>query len=477
MEMSVSVAIGLIIIIAGGWDDFRRNIRKSKHRWQFYMAGGIFTAIHVFMYMQLVRLVAIPSTSELEIGHWVLTGEALQIIAPIVLAMSYYAAGAGIYRLGSKEFQFNRFLIGLLQNMFSYHQLVSDKIRYTNETAEEIYNALRLLSKTVRFQSKFSEADSLKENWESYLYDEAALKGQIRNLETIDRELGDLRGQLAGNASAINKLEAMIQGIRQRIGVLRQEMIRKLQKFLVAFAFKNYRDDARLEDFLVEIKVLPPSREECFQTPNIITRSMVMGFMFGLTFGPIFYLLNIGDATQYCFLGATALMLFTGLISFGIHTGRWHKTFLWASVGGYLAHLHWIIASLWLAKEVESIQPGAPPSGNSLVELFSQADFWLEPIKGMCFGVITAVLLFALKYRVGERFERVGTRYLSAALAGLPAYFALYLIFFGKSFEWGPAVATGLIGGIVMVAMAMTVNVGNRKTTKAVVRSLTPSPG
>jgi hypothetical protein len=447
--MKASVLLGWIVIIALSCDDFRKNVRRSKHHWQYYLSGLIFVTINAFAYMVLIQIFLKTTAYKLFFGDISLEGDGLKLLVPLVVAVVYFGAGAGTFKLGSKEIQLNRRLLDLLQNMFSYRRLVAQDIRYSNAAAEETLKQLRQEAETLRSQTEFNKLDPLADDWKAYSEDEKLLSEQIDYLKTIGKDLDRLGDQLPEDGNGAAQLTEVIQRVRQRIGDLRRSLIRKLQKYLVAFAFRNLRDDTELEAFLMKIDVLTDHIDGGeSQTPNIIIRGLVMGFMCGLCFGPVFGIIKEFDATSYCFLGATALMLFTGLVSLGIHSANWLKAMIWSAAGGYLTHLHWIVMETWIKE-------------GTLGSLNLNADFWMAPMLGLFFGIVTALMLFGLKYRLDGRLGGARIRYLTAALAGVCVYPLVYLGFYFRTFDIDNVILTSIIGAIVMLAMALSVNVGS----------------
>jgi hypothetical protein len=444
--MKTAVLLGWIVIIALSCDDFRKNVRKSKHRWQYYLAGAIFVTINAFAYMVLIQIVLQTSAYKLLFDDIPLEGDGLRLLVPLIVSVVYFGAGAGTFKLGSKEIQLNQRLLDLLQNMFSYHRLVAQDVSYSNAVAEETFKQLRQRAEALRNQSEFNKWDPLDVDWKAYSEDEGLLSAQVDYLEAIGKDLDQLCDRLPEDETAAAQLADVIKRVRQRVGDLRRSLIHKLQKYLVAFAFGNFKDDAQLEAFLVEIDVLDDGTDGGgSHLPCIITRGLVIGFMFGLLFGPVFSIFKLGDATHYSFLGATALMLFTGFISIGISTARWGAAAIWAATGGYLSHFYWIITRSWLAGSIDA--------------LAIDVNFWLRPMVGLSYGVVTALLLFWLKYRFGRRFKGRAIRNVSAALVGVLAYPTVYgLLFFNKLTLTG-ALVSGVIGAIVMLGMALSVNV------------------
>lgn len=448
--MKAAVLMGWVLIVAMSCDDFRKNVRKSKLRWQYYLAGFIFVTINCFAYTMLIQVVMPTPVTALFFSKTPATGENLQLLTPILVAVVYFGAGAGTFRLGPKEIRLNKILIDLLQSMFSYHRIVSRDVTYSNAAAEDTFRVLKQRADTLRNQAEYTKWDLLESKWATYGEDEQMIGEQIDYLNAVSIDLERLGSQIDGESNIGEQLNTVIGKVGRRMGDLRRSLIRKLQKYLVAFAFKNFRDDAFLEAFLVEIEVLTPYEKNAgARVPNIITRSLVMGFMFGLCFGPVFCIMRGFEAASYCFLGATALMLFTGFISFGIHTANWFKTMSWAALGGYLSHLHWIVVEAWITT-------------GSLTDLHLNVDFWMAPMLGLFFGIVTALLLFTLKYWLSGTFGGVRIRYLSAALAGVCAYPLVYISFYFRDFEINSAVLTGIVGAITMLAMALSVNVGVR---------------
>jgi hypothetical protein len=398
---------------------------------------------------------------EIRVGSFDLNATQLKLVMPVLLAVFYFAAGTGTFQLGAKEFNMNRFLIRMLQSMFSQHQIIPVKIRYTDLAAEKIFNELRQKSENIQAQSDFNGFDSLKSQWKDYLDDETIFNKQIEYLKSIREELTKLLDRLQEDPSTYGQLEAVIQKVHQRASALRQTLTQKLQKFLVAFAFKNYRDDAQLERFLVNIHVLPPSNEERFQKPNVIARSLVMGFVFGLFFGPIFSHIKNGDALNYCLLGATALMGFTGIVTYGVQAGGWIRAVIWAGAGGYLMHLYWKVM--------------APLLNPNIANLQIDQTFWKEPILGLCLGILTACYLILLKKKINKIVRHDFIQYLISALVGAFVYPMVCMGLLSQPPGTEGIITTALVGAIAMLSMALSVNVGMRGPAN--VSNLVPAAG
>lgn len=171
--------------------------------------------------------------------------------------------------------------------------------------------------------------------------DETVLNEQMAFLKGINEKLAQIASDLNQASPAAEKLSDAMQDIQERVRNIIKSLIKKAQKLLVAYAFEYYKDEAKLEEYLIGIEVLNPEESNLSNIPSIINRSLILGVMFGLLIGPLFGIIRDEDIIYYCWRGSFALMLFAGCISYGVHSGSWKRSVLIASFGGYSAHLLW----------------------------------------------------------------------------------------------------------------------------------------
>ncbi len=445
----ISTYLGLFIIVFLSIADFTKKLRKSKSLWRYYIAMIVFLTVNITVYLMLTMVALQQSPLTVLIGNVKLTGSYVNDILPLLIAVIYFGAGAGSFRLGNKEFQLHRILLEKLQGMFNTRLIKTEDITYEVSESQYLYEKLRGKSEGVQLSATTNQWDVLQDKWDDYVDDEELLNKQVTYLDNLKDKLKAIKGRLDIDSATFKEIIVVISNVRERIDNIRKILTKKLQKYLVAFAFANFRDDKTLEDFLIDIEVLRPA-EEHVPTSQILTRSLVVGFMFGLLFGPIFGLIQNKDVLVYSWLGAFCLMIFTGFISKAVTTNNFIKSVILGAVGGYFAHLSWILAARH--SEYISFSTGMLPQINWDSEL------WMKPAIGLSFGIMTSLLLFAFKYKVPPKFTRSYKGYILVALAGLLFYPGLYILLNIREFDHITALLVACVGIVVMSAMSLATN-------------------
>ncbi len=449
----ISMVVGIFSIVLLSCDDFRKNVRKFISRWRYYVAGSIFISITLFTYLVLTYAVLQESPADIIFGGIkIIDGNYLKMLMPLLLAFVFFGAGAGSFRIGNREIQFNQKLRDALEGMFNSKPLAPADVHYPEKETEQLYELLREKVEKVQTEAIEKKWDKLLVDCNEFTEDEFVLKEQMNYLKKINEELMNISTELASESPAAEKLLDVVQNIQKRVRNILKSMIKKAQKLLVAFAFKYYKDEVELEKYLVSIEVLDPTQEPPNHIPSAINRGLILGFMFGLLFGPLYGIFKNEDVIYYCWRGATVLMVFTGCISYGIHHKNWKKSVIVAGLGGYLANLLWLLIS----KE-------------HLVELTKGSFRWIfnpklfeEPIMGLSYGIATALILYVLKYRIGDKIPNKYWLYAVATLSGMVSYPILNLLIKCKWMPFDTWIICSLIGAITMSSLSLAVNIVNR---------------
>lgn len=444
-----SMACGILSIVLLSCDDFRKNVRKFISRWRYYFAGFVFVMINLFVYLVVTYAIIQESPANIIYKGITIKGNYLDMLMPLLLAFAYFGAGAGSFRLGSKEVQLNKKLRETLEGIFNSKPLEPSDVNYAEKETEQLYATLREKVEKVEVVAKEKKWDGLEAKWEDFKEDEAVLNEQMTFLNGINEKLAQITSDLNEASPAAEKLCDAMQDIQDRVRNIIKSLTKKAQKLLVAYAFKYYKDEAELEEYLIGIEVLDPGPGHLPNIPSIINRSLILGFMFGLLIGPLFGIIRDADVIYYCWRGSFALMLFTGCISYGVHSGSWKRSVLVASFGGYSAHLLWNLID------------------KDNLDLLTQYSFgWVktpamyeESIVGLSFGIATALILFALKFYVNARISNKQVLYAIATLSGAVSYPLLYLALSTQAINSNALLLAAGIGAIAMSSLALAVNI------------------
>jgi hypothetical protein len=454
--LKLSMVIGIFAIILLSCDDFRKNVRKFISRWRYYLAGSIFVAINLFVYLILTYAVVLQSPFQIILSGVDINihGSYLKMLMPLLLAFVYFGAGAGSFRLGNKEIQLNKKLRDTLEGLFNSKPLGPGDVRYPEKETEQLYAKLRKEVEKVEPMAREQNWDRLLIQWNEFKEDEMVLKEQMTYLETINKELVQIKKELASESPASGKLSDVMQNIQERIRHILKNLIKKAQKLLVAYAFQYYKDEVELEKYLVDIEVLDAKQGSPPHNPSVINRGLILGFMFGLLFGPLFGILKGEDVIYYCWRGSIALMLFTGCVSWGVDSGNWKKSVLVAGLGGYLAHFLWRLIDQANLNELM----------HRSFAWIKAPDLYTKPIVGLSFGVTTALILYALKFIIGPKVSNRYKLYAIATLSGALSYttLAVFALISSRKITLETLMVAAGVGAIAMSSLSMAVNIARR---------------
>jgi hypothetical protein len=443
------MVFGILSIILLSCDDFRKNVRKFISRWRYYFAGFVFVIINLFVYLVVTYAVIQESPTDLIYKSITIKGNYLDMLMPLLLAFAYFGAGAGSFRLGSKEVQVNKKLRETLEGIFNSKPLEPSDVNYVEKETEQLYAKLLKKVEKVEVVAKEKNWDGLEAKWDDFKEDEAVLNEQLTFLKGIHEKLAQITSDLNTASPAAEKLSDAMQDIQDRIRNIIKSLTKKAQKLLVAYAFKYYKDEAKLEEYLIGIEVLNPEEGHLPNIPSIINRSLILGFMFGLLFGPLFGIIRNEDVIYYCWRGSFVLMLFTGCISYGVHSGKWKRSVLVASFGGYSAHL------LWNLIDKENLALLTQRSFDWILNV----EMYTEAIVGLSYGITTALVLYALKFYLSARVSNKHVLYAIATLSGAVCYPLLYLALSSQVVENTALLLAAGIGAIAMSSLALAINI------------------
>lgn len=450
----LSMVLGILSVVLLSCDDFRKNVRKCISRWRYFFAGFVFIAINLFIYLIVTYAVIQESPADIVFKSISIKGSYINILMPLLLAFVYFGAGAGSFRLGNKEIQLNKKLRESLESMFNSKPLGPSDVNYAEKEKAQLYAKLRKKVEKVENVAKEKKWDGMKAKLDDFKEDETVLNQEMAFLKAINIKLAKIASGL-NEVSVSGQMFDAMQDIQDRIRDIMKSLTKKVQKLLVAFAFKYYKDEAELQMYLIDIEVLKPKDTHSQNIPCIINRSLILGFMFGLLIGPLFGIFQKGDPIYYCWRGSLVLMLFSGCISYGVHSGSWMKSVLVSSIGGYSAHL------LWSLLEMQNL------------DLLKQGSFfWLmqpmlyrEAIVGLSYGITTALILYAIKFYLAGKVSNKHMLYAISTLSGVVFYPLLYIALNYPAISRTACLLLTGIGAIAMSSLALAVNIAKAQAS------------
>lgn len=247
---------------------------------------------------------------------------------------------------------------------------------------------------------------------------------------------------------ANRKLARVVENIQDRVRFILKTLITKVHRILVAYAFKYHTDEAELTRYLVDLEMLEPGKMVIDNNPSVVNRGLILGFMFGLLFGPLFGIIKGADVIYYCWRGSIVLMLFAGCVSYGVQSRRWKKAVLVSGIGGYLANF------LWCVLDKQNLDVITRFS----FEWLNSKALYCNPIVGLSYGIVTALMLFALKFNLAPRLPSKRILYAVTILFGATVYPLLHVLI-RTDFTLVSTLLSSGIGAIAMSSLALAVRI------------------
>lgn len=441
--LQYSLIAGIAVMLVLNIWEFKRTMLKSRSRWRYYLAGLFFLMVNLVIYLTLTSALLGERLDKLVIGDHSVTSEAAKVLIPIVVAFIYFGAGAGTFRIGSMEVQFNKRLLEALQGAFNTRLITRDQLQEVESEEEEFYQGLKKLADDKRYKAQDEHLNTLEDKWKEYSDDENWLNGEIDYLNTLKDKLKIVKDRLNVSPDAVEELVKLVNNIQARINTNRRDLVQRLQRYLIAFGFENYRDEVDLEKWLIKIQALRGS----ISAPegSVLTRALMFGLAFGLLFGPIIAFKADADPMIYMWVGALGLMTFSGFIAQGVLSTDITKVLAWGALGGYVGHFVFNIAGK-IGELITALKSG--PDYSSLGE------FLMEPVVGVFFGIVTVVLLHIFKNKLATRINNPISCSILIAISGAIFYSLVFLLInINKEFNWYTVGKVAVIGMVVTTTM------------------------
>ena len=458
----------LPIIILGGvilsllcFLDYKKNVLKPINYFTYYVAFCIFTLMNWAIYFTLCFIFLRIDVTQIERSLDSTASDPLQLLTPIVIALSYFGVGAGSFKIGTMEFRFYSLLLELFQNLFQMTEIAL-KPPGKNQEGESRYELLE--KKVIQLRAEAEAAngwDKLEKDWHDTKTDSEVLIEQIEDLTTISDRLGvDLITK--------QQLDDLQKKIKEKISHLWCSVNLMVSRFIIQLIFKNIKDRKRIEQELKEIGWLKGIESPV--KPKLLSRligiSLITGMLFGLitAFGPAEGAIPKSPIiSMWC--GAIGVIVFSLFFSRFDRIKNIGTAIILGAMGGYIGHFTWI-----LLDRLQTMSPG--PDNTSFFEamIYEIGQIpYPDLIIGALYGAFIAAALFACCFYGPGRCK---TKYCLVTLIGGCIFVGIHLIFSEiKNDAITPeGILISLFGGmVVLLGMSFATNIfhlaKDKKTT------------
>lgn len=429
MTIQQTVIMGMVVLLLLCWNDFREKIVRPKSPARYYAAMGFFFLVNIAVYVLVLRVVIDADPVKILRSPAGSPLSNLQVFQPLVVSMMYFGAGAATFKFGKIEFNFYQKIIQIFQSMFSVKW---GDIERQLDRAQLAYDTLK--EKVERLQ------ESSDARWGGPAAE--ALKSMRQELEATEGQvhaLADIRSHLAKEPVSRADIERVVQNITARAEKLRACAVKKLRGNLILL-IRHARNEADIEGLLDGL-IQEPDPAPC-PRQALLYRSLVLSFLFGMLFGPIFAISNDLDPVRYGWSGALSLSAFGAVMSrMRRLEGKPLAALNAAVVGAVAGAAGYLVWGMLISSE-----PFADYGKRLLA----------DSLIGIQFGVGVALVLHLLKYTLLSRMRLAWMQYGSTGLLGS----AVFVLLAAGNFPAGDLsyAATGLIGMVVMLAMAFSLD-------------------
>lgn len=437
--MQIAIVTGVALLLLLCWNDFRDKIVRPKSAVRYYTALAFFLAVNLCVYFLILRVVLEVPASTL----FSESGEPLsntKIFQPILAALLYFGAGAATFKLGKGEFNFYRKIIRIFQSVFRPHWERAD--------IEEQIDKARPRYKTLKERIEKVHENLMPEKWCGL---QGAVASMQQDMEMTDDQICHLkavREKLTKEDVGAEDIEAVKKEISERIEKLHACSEKKMIKHLILLIL-NARNEGDIETIARGLIAEPPAkRAEEFEAAY---RSLVLSFLIGMSFGPIFAIRRNFDPVMYGWYGALALSVAGAVMSLIRKLdGRPQAAVHAASIGalaGVSSCLTW-----------SCLTAGA-----------SRADFWrtafADSIIGIQCGASVSLALYLIRNHMQRKKCSLPLQFIGTALLGAIVFLALALLN-SVSPRQISYVTIGIAGMVFTVAMAFALDVFGERTVQ-----------
>jgi hypothetical protein len=429
------------------WNDFKQKIVKPKSYFRYYTLLFLFLSLNFTVYLGLFLLILKTSPLALFVNpenYSEFFQDSSKLFQPMLIAILYFGAGVATFKFGNVEINLNRRMLEIFQSIFKISQATYEEIKQTiyKTTAERA----KLESMINEFQTDagYKGWDKLENKWKDIQEDTAVLDGHINELNSVDSQLQE--------PISFDQINTIKQNIHKAVDNIQAKVINNYKKYIFEFIITNLRDEREIEKLLNAFFSFRPEAQPK-QKVNVVYRSLVVSFLFGLMLGLVLYISNKGanNLEEYSWRGITALSVFGILLSLIRKTKKGFQDLLNVIVIGGLAGL--CGTATWML-----FQSGAKALQWVSIKRYS--------LYGISFGVVIALALFIFKEYVANRVVNILIKYIGIGFCGALGFCLTAFLFFNEHMQGiGPYIGIGAVGFIVLIAMAFALDIFGNDVT------------
>ena len=440
MTITSTIVIGTILLILLCWNDFRAKILRPKSQSKYYAAFAFFCVVNIAIYFLILRIVLEKDPVKILLATNTESFSGPEIFQPLLVSLLYFGAGAKTFRLGNKQFNLYQTIIKSFQQLFRMSWDKISEIRQSIETAPAPYAKLK--AKIDRLQEK---ARIL--GWENT--QDSKLQGIAADTNMAEEQIKALKEMHQGISAeplSHKDIEDLKNDMQAKIAALQEAVTDKLKIYLFLFIFKYIKDESEIEAILQEIDV-PPPQAASSQTPNFAYRSLVISFLFGMLFGPIYYLSKNLSPVEYGWYGAFSLGVFGLVMSLIKMTEHKFKSIVNVVVLGALAGGAGFLTWGLLSTE--------KPMAEALKGIAARS------IIGVQIGVGISLVLYAFRMYLRKKKTRTAFNYAAVGFSGSIVFVVLTTanMYGSRYMILESYIAIGAVGMVVMMAMAFALDI------------------
>lgn len=384
LYFQISFGIGALILLLLLLGEFRRRFRP-------YLKELAIRTVALFLVFLIINI-AIYSflcVYFLQTDPWALlqgqvsenfTDSHQSVFQPILIAVMYFGTGAVTVKVGNVEFGFYDKILGYIEKLLPEHTDPPDRntVKSALDQYEE-YKELRSQIHVLRQMAVVNERwDTLEDEWNN------------SNIVPLNEELDNLAALLSRLESKESR-ESIVSDLGTRLSLTEQKLRRDVIDYVYKFIARNGKTK-KDRDQIYEQGLEFPAQFDTVPSSSRVQRALVISFVAGILFGPIFGLTRANMVvTEYAIIGALALMAFGTLLSVTVQkSGRNIVGYLFGGgMAGVMAQIVWNFAR-WLFT-------------GELVDVINS-----NLIFGVAIGIVTAAYLYVFRFLFANRLRERG---------------------------------------------------------------------
>jgi hypothetical protein len=445
MLTRLMIVCGVIVLGLLCWNDFKQRILRPKSNFRYYTVLGLFLLVNLTIYLGLFLLILGKSPLTLFVYPSEESPQGdLGLFQPILIAILYFGAGAATFKFGNVEISLYRKMLDIFEGIFKISPTTYEEIRQTIYKTTAECESLECMISNFQTDPRFKSWDKLEHKWEDIRDDATMINNHIEELSSIHKDLQ--------KPVSHTRLDEIKKDIEIKIKDSRQKVINKYKRYIYEFIVTNLKNEREIEKLLKNLFSIAPE-EPPRQKANVVYRSLVFSFLFGLLIGP--FLSIIGGSKKN--LEASSWRWIFSLSVFGLLFSLIRKT-----KKGFQDLLN-VIAIGALAGLLGSLAYMASSLGAEITADLQRVYSML--LRGVTFGAFSALVLYLFKWHVQSRISWLLAKYIGVGISGGLTFCLLSLLYF-KNISLKGLGLIGSLGFVVLLAMAFALDLFSNEEGK-----------